>query len=124
VSKHGPNRLLAYIEIHETVLSKLRRGGFVESDNLELLPLPGDVLRMEGEVRCAGGLVITVDKYLRIIDGAGTAAPPSRPTPTRTTSVSLDAATSSGTTTPTTTPGTATDTTDTSTITVLAPPWR
>ncbi len=75
MSKHGPNRLLAYIEIHETVLAKLRRGGFVESDNLELLPLPGDVLHMEGEVRCAGGLVITVDKYLRIVDGAGTADP-------------------------------------------------
>ncbi len=75
MAKHGPNRLLAYLAIHETVLEKYRRDGFLEAQSLDLSPLPGNVLRMEGDLRCAGGLVVTVDKYLRIVEGADTSDP-------------------------------------------------
>lgn len=74
-AKHSPNDLRSYLEIHETVMQRLRREGFVESDDLSLAPLGGGDIKMEGQIRCEGGLVCSVEKILAIVD----ATDPHRP---------------------------------------------
>ena len=66
--KHSPNTLRSYLAIHETVMQRLRRDGFVESDDLSVVPLGGGAIMMEGQIRCEGGLVCTVEKILAIVD--------------------------------------------------------
>lgn len=43
------------------------RDGFVEGDDLELVPFGAGVLKLEGKIRCVGGLVVTVRKLLEIV---------------------------------------------------------
>lgn len=74
--KHGPNRLLSYLSIHETVMGQFARDGFVESDGIVLEPFGADALKIEGEIRCLGGLIVTVRKILRVLEGGEADANP------------------------------------------------
>lgn len=64
--KHGPNRLRNYIEIHETVIRRFMDLDFIEEDALTLTPNKG-AIRMEGNLRCIGGLLIKVKKDLEVL---------------------------------------------------------
>lgn len=66
--KHSPNTLRNYLSIHETVMQRFRRDGFVDFDDLELVPLGAGSIKLEGQIRCEGGLVCTVEKLLTIVD--------------------------------------------------------
>lgn len=67
-SRHGPNALENYVATHETVMAQFYREGFVESDTLEIASAGKGLFHMEGEIRCLGGLVCTVDKWLETVD--------------------------------------------------------
>lgn len=54
--KHGPNRLDRYQEIHETVMERLRKEGFILSDDLEFAVLGNGVIELKGLVECLGGI--------------------------------------------------------------------
>lgn len=69
-SRHGANALKNYVETHETVMAQFYREGFVESDTLEIASAGKGLFHMEGEIRCLGGLVCTVDKWLETVDAA------------------------------------------------------
>jgi len=66
--KHSPTSLRNYLSIHETVMQRFRRDGFVEFDDLALVPIGGGSIKMEGQIRCEGGLVCTVEKVLDVVD--------------------------------------------------------
>ena len=70
-AKHGPNRLDRYLEIHETVMERLLRDGFVLADNLEFIVVRG-YLYLTGLLDCSGGLRMQVRKEIRLWEEAGT----------------------------------------------------
>lgn len=70
---HDPARFTTYVSTHEGWMSSLRRKGFIQD---------GDSLRFHGgeyssfielcgQIPCLGGIVITVEKYLRVLPGDG-----------------------------------------------------
>jgi hypothetical protein len=67
-ARHGANALKNYVETHETVMEQFRREGFVESDTIDLVSAGNGLFHMEGEIRCLGGLVCTVEKWLETVD--------------------------------------------------------
>ncbi|MEL6603743.1 MAG: hypothetical protein AAFP20_11025 [Cyanobacteria bacterium J06614_10] len=67
---HRPNRLKSYLETHETVLAQLRSDGFVGEDNIRLSASSKQLL-MYGEIACLGGIVVRVEKALRILESNG-----------------------------------------------------
>lgn len=76
---HAPNRFASYQEIHETVMDQFLDTGFVVENallftrwqafdaNLNEIPQ----IRLSGEIACLGKILITVDKYLNILEGSG-----------------------------------------------------
>ncbi len=70
--KHGPNHLLRYLAIHDSVLAdRIGAGDFVGEETIEIKPhssrgRPGFLL--EGEIGCRGEIVISVSKFLEILD--------------------------------------------------------
>ncbi len=71
--KHGPNRLERYLEIHETIMEQLRRGGFLLQDNLTITALHDQII-MEGSLDCRGDIYIDVRKRLQILTDSGAAS--------------------------------------------------
>lgn len=69
--KHGPNRFDRYQEIHETVMERLRKEGFILSDNLEFRVLGNGLIELEGLIECLGGIRVEVDKLIEVISGDG-----------------------------------------------------
>lgn len=69
-AKHGPNRLKSYLETHETRLAQLRRDGFVSSNTITLSEANKQII-LNGEIACLGGIVIRVEKALRILEDNG-----------------------------------------------------
>ncbi len=67
-AKHGRNRLSNYVEIHATVMSRFVDENFVLVDGLAIDPLGNGQIWIHGHIKCAGGVEITVDKYLAIVD--------------------------------------------------------
>ena len=68
--QHGPNSLRNYMAVHETVMNQLRRSDFIREDTLALEEGEG-FLRLGGHIACKGGIVITVNKILEILEGEG-----------------------------------------------------
>lgn len=68
--KHGPNKLDNYLQIHETVMERLLRDGFVLADNLEFIAVRG-YLYLTGLIECLGGLRMQVRKEIRIWEDVG-----------------------------------------------------
>lgn len=67
-SKHGPNRIDRYIDIHETVINQFKaRGDFIGRETLCFRPLPR-AFRLTGEIACLGNILISVDKLLAVVD--------------------------------------------------------
>lgn len=75
--KHGPNRFAVYESIHETVMARFQAEGFVLSHNLTFEDVGADTLFLggpdfgRGEIVCAWGIRIDVEKYLRVLSGDG-----------------------------------------------------
>ena len=67
-TKHGLNRLSAYLQIHETVMERQLRNGFVLSDELVFTPVHNGIL-LEGDVLCQGPIRLQVRKIIRILEG-------------------------------------------------------
>jgi hypothetical protein len=68
--RHGPNRLLSYQEIHETVIGQFLYSGVVEEDRLEWLPGADGVFLLEGELLLRERRIkVTVTKLLEVVDG-------------------------------------------------------
>lgn len=65
--KHGPNRLSSFLDIHAAVMSRYIDEAFVLEDELVIDPLGDNVIEISGLIRCAGGVVITVYKYIDIV---------------------------------------------------------
>ncbi len=70
--KYGPNRLKAYLEIHNNVLSQYKNRGFVGPENITSRGFfqengKGQIL-ISGEIGCSGGIVIGVEKNLSILE--------------------------------------------------------
>lgn len=72
-SKHGPNKLSNYREIHSTWMHRLASEGFVLSDGVTLTPFGDGLFLMSGDIECAGDIVVEVTKLLQVVDGHGTA---------------------------------------------------
>jgi hypothetical protein len=71
-TKHGPNRRANYERVHDTVIQQFLRGGFVLSEDLRFEEVAGrGYLVLRGEVRCSGGIVLEVEKRIKILDGDG-----------------------------------------------------
>ena len=62
-TKHGSNRLYAYLQIHETVMERQLRNGFVLSDELVFMPIHNGIL-LEGDVNCSSNIRIEVRKII------------------------------------------------------------
>ena len=73
INRHSPNLFGPYREIHETVLYQFRNHGFIGDDTLEFKPVMGRIC-LSGEIACLGKILITVLKYLKIMDGFGDTA--------------------------------------------------
>ena len=69
-TKHGPNRLNAYLQIHETVMERQLRNGFVLSDELVFTPIHNGIL-LESDILCQGSIRLQVRKIIRILEGEG-----------------------------------------------------
>jgi Family of unknown function (DUF6516) len=68
---HAPILFRNYRTIHETVMERFKVSRFVGEETLEFTnQLPG-VIELRGEIACLGNLLITVEKYLRILSGEG-----------------------------------------------------
>jgi len=65
--RHKPNRLQNYLKVHETVLEQFKKRGFVGEDSLEFIPL-NKYFILQGEVGCIGGLILKVEKLIRVIE--------------------------------------------------------
>ncbi len=72
-AKHGPSRLNAYLQIHETVMECQLRNGFVLSDELVFTPIHNGIL-LEGDILCQGPIRLQVRKIIRILEGEGSDA--------------------------------------------------
>lgn len=70
-NKHGPNKLSNYLSTHDTVMGQFREREFVLADDIAVRGLGLEYVKLVGSIRCAGGIVVTVDKTLRILDGEG-----------------------------------------------------
>lgn len=68
--RHGPNRFKNYRETHETVMNQFMGRDFVGSETLTFNPVPRAFL-LEGEIACLGEIVVTVEKYIEILEGQG-----------------------------------------------------
>lgn len=73
-SRHGPNKLSNYIEIHRTWMHRLTLAGFVLSDGVELRQLGEGTFVLEGRIECEGGIYVEVWKLLQVVDGEGPCA--------------------------------------------------
>jgi hypothetical protein len=69
-TKHGPNRLGSYQQVHTTVMQKLLREGFVLSDELSFRDMGYGTMVLEGDLPCQGGITISVRKELKILKGS------------------------------------------------------
>ena len=69
-AKHGSNRLNAYLQIHETVMERQLRNGFVVSDELVFTPIHNGIL-LEGDILCQGAIRLQVRKIIKILQGDG-----------------------------------------------------
>ncbi len=68
-AKHAPIPLHRYEAIHETAMRTF--DGFVEEDGLVFEPLEGTgTIRLGGEIRCVGGITISVQKLLEVVEGS------------------------------------------------------
>lgn len=70
VNRHKPNLFGSYREIHETVISQFKYRDFISDDSLEFQPLYQGFC-LSGEIACLGKILITVEKFLEILDGFG-----------------------------------------------------
>jgi hypothetical protein len=52
-------------------MQRLAREGFVLRHNLELREMGGGIFEMSGDVECDGGILLEVQKMLRIVEGEG-----------------------------------------------------
>ena len=52
-------------------MQRLAREGFVLRDNVKLHEMGDGVLEMSGDIECDGGILVEVQKMLRIISGEG-----------------------------------------------------
>lgn len=77
---HAPNRFASYQEIHETVMNQFLKNEFVgkhslrfdpwqrfNDDSLDIIPQ----IRLKGEIACSGRILVTVNKYLDILEESG-----------------------------------------------------
>lgn len=72
--KHQPNVFHRYKAIHDTVMEKFRKDGFVRSDDLAFEPPAGGYIRLRGTIECAAWIYVTVNKHLRVRKGSGPSA--------------------------------------------------
>lgn len=72
--KHAPNVWYRYVEIHEAIMEKYIRDGFVLSNGLVWIPIKGSML-LDGRITCLGRMFIDVEKRLQVLDGEGATAP-------------------------------------------------
>jgi hypothetical protein len=54
-------------------MHRLASEGFVLSDGVEVRAVSGGRFVMAGRIDCQGGIYVDVEKYLRVVDGAGAA---------------------------------------------------
>jgi hypothetical protein len=71
MGKHGPKRLDRYLDIHETVMDRHRRDGFIVDDDLKVEVLV-NLIAITGTIKCHGGVRIAVRKNLQIVGFEGT----------------------------------------------------
>ncbi len=70
-ASHGPNRLLSYLEIHNTVTRRFVDGGLVEDDGLEFVSGANGQYVFDGYVILRDRrLKITVAKVLETVDAS------------------------------------------------------
>lgn len=74
-TKHGPNVLSKYIEIHETVMDRYVRDGFVEFNGVNFESLGAGIILVEGAISCEGGLLCRVEKTLQVVVGGDESDP-------------------------------------------------
>jgi len=65
--KHGPNSLKNYIAIHETVMDRFVRDGFVEHNGVTFQAFGAGLILIEGVILCEGGLVCRAEKTLEVM---------------------------------------------------------
>lgn len=72
-SKHGPNKLSNYREVHSTWMHRLQAEGFVLDDGVEFQPFGTGLIVLAGRIQCVGGIYVDVWKVLVAVDGSGPA---------------------------------------------------
>ena len=72
-SKHGPNKLSNYREVHSTWMHRLRAEGFVLDDGVEFQLFGAGYIVLAGRIECVAGICVDVWKVLRV-DGKGASA--------------------------------------------------
>ncbi len=70
-TKHGPNRFHNYQAVHDAVMERFIRSGFVVSHNLAFSPFSANRILLEGRIECLRGLFIDVRKTLAVLEGDG-----------------------------------------------------
>ena len=74
-ARHSPTRFDIYLETHEGHMEQLRSSGFVGPDTLSFDEVGGaSGILLTGEVACKGRIVVSVEKFLVVLEGRGAAA--------------------------------------------------
>lgn len=70
--RHGPARIENYLTAHENHMDQMRSKGFVGGDTLQFDFLTGEnLLIISGKIACLGPIVVTVVKYLHVLEREG-----------------------------------------------------
>jgi len=74
-AKHAATRFDTYVQAHEAHMDQLRGSGFMAADTLSFEELTGAAgIFLSGEVACRGCIVVSVEKFLDVLEGEGPAA--------------------------------------------------
>ncbi|NHC36888.1 hypothetical protein QH73_0019995 [Scytonema millei VB511283] len=68
--KHQPNRFRSYQEIHSTVISQFKARDFIGAETLYFESIAYGI-SLAGEIACLGNIVVSVQKFIEILDGSG-----------------------------------------------------
>ena len=72
MGEHAPARYTTYMDTHEDWMNRLRKEEFIQNgDTLSVSDEVPGYVRMNGQIPCRGDIVITVNKFLKVIRGGG-----------------------------------------------------
>lgn len=73
-TRHGPTTLASYTLAHQGGMGRFEAEGFIRSHTVGFGAATNGYIAIAGAIRCLGGMTISVDKTLTVLDGQGPGA--------------------------------------------------